>query len=217
MALKRVQTHTQPKNLSTAETADRDQTPDWQTLLAHLQDTQAHTRRWAARELANCARSVPYLLTQLDQETDLKVQEAIFCSLQSLGGQAVVEGLIARLNSDDAGIRNTVIEILQTLPDEVAPHIQDLLADTNPDIRIFAIDILQLLAHPCAPEWLLQVLTQEQHPNVLGTAIDRLLELGTPEMLPQLHALQARVAQTPYLKFALDAAIQRIEDTSNAG
>ncbi|SEI64024.1 HEAT repeat-containing protein [Allopseudospirillum japonicum] len=217
MALKRVQTHVQPTSVATADAAQGDQAPDWQTLIAHLQDPQAHTRRWAARELANFVHSVPHLFTQLDRETDLKVQEAIFCSLQSLGGPQVVEGLIARLNSDDAGIRNTVIEILQTLPEEVAPHIQDLLAHTNPDIRIFAIDILQLLAHPCAPEWLLHVLAQEQHPNVLGTAIDRLLELGTPEMLPQLNALQARVAQTPYLKFALDAAIQRIEDTSNAG
>ena len=96
------------------------------------------------------------------------------------------------------------------MPEGVALHIIELLNDRDSDVRIFAIDILQQLAHPQTPEWLLSVLKDETHINVIATAVDRLAEVGTSDMLPALKALKLRFPNEPYLDFAVQTAIRRI-------
>ncbi|MBE0505176.1 MAG: HEAT repeat domain-containing protein [Marinospirillum sp.] len=169
------------------------------------------TRRLAARDLARHPESLALMLQRLVEETDYGVRQAIFCSLQSIGNKEVIAGLIPLLRSDEADLRNAAIEVLQSQPELTGEHLENLLHDADSDVRIFAIDILQLLAHPKAPVWLLQVLEQETHANVLGTALDRLAELGQPEMLPALMQLRPKIHNEPYLLFTLDLVIQRLQ------
>ena len=180
-------------------------------LVEALSAPEASTRRLAARDLAQHPDCLESLLQHLTEESDYGVREAIFCSLQSIGNAEVVAGLIPLLRSDEADLRNAAIEVLQTQPEITGEHVENLLHDTDSDVRIFAIDILQLLAHPKAPVWLLQVLEQEEHINVLGAALDRLAELGQPEMLPTLMQLKPRVENEPYLLFTLELVIQRLQ------
>ena len=201
------------RNLDIQPTAtyERQNTRDYAGLLQQLESSDPSKRRWGARDLANYPQAVDPLLRQIAVETEHPVREAIFDSLQQIGGAAVVSGLIPLLRNEDAGVRNGAIEVLQAMPEDVAPHIVGLLNDGDSDVRIFAIDILQQLAHPQTPLWLLSVLKDETHINVIAAAVDRLAEVGTTDMLPELKALKLRFPDESYLLFAIQTAIDRIE------
>jgi HEAT repeat protein len=133
-------------------------------------------------------------------------------SLQCIGGHRVLEGLLPFLRSENAALRNGVIEILQGMPEEIGEYIKDLLHDHDSDVRIFAIDILQTLAHPDSPNWLIDVILHDKHINVVATAIDRLTEIGTPEMLPAISAVKARFPGEPYIEFVVNLAVKRLTE-----
>lgn len=185
---------------------------DYDGLTSELASSDPMKRRWAARDLANWPEAVETLLKALQEETEHPVREALFDSLGSICGDEVVSGLIPVLRSEDAALRNGAIEVLQSMPDDVALHIIELLNDQDSDVRIFAIDILQQLAHPRTPEWLLSVLKDETHVNVIATAVDRLAEVGTENMVTDLEAIKNRFPDEPYIAFAVDTAIRRIQE-----
>ena len=201
----------------------REHARDSASLLAELYAEQAPIRRWAARDLSHYPERADNLLDALKAEEDESVCEALFCSLENIAhtrGDAsarVTQGLLELLRSERAELRNKAIDVLQTLPDQVAPHVETLLGDSDADVRIFALDILRALPHPKAPTWVTQVLLQESHPNVLGAAVDRATELGTVDMVPALERLQAGRETPTYLRFAARIALQRIETDSPQG
>jgi HEAT repeat protein len=189
---------------------------DQDGLIAQLGDADADTRRWAARDLARDPDAVPALAARLSVEAAPAVREAILDALLSIGSEEAAEELLVFLRSEDAALRNGVVAVLQQLPDPVSRHMQSLLADADPDVRIMAVDILQTLPHPEAPLWLADLLQHERQVNVVGTAIDRLAEIGTEDMLPLLDELRDRFADEPYIRFAIDTVIRRIRGGSGA-
>lgn len=168
-------------------------------------------RRWAARDIASHEGAVEVLLNALDNEPESVVFEAILDSLEKIGTDDVVLGLLPLLRSENAAHRNGAIEVLQSMPEHVALHIIELLNDTDSDVRIFAVDILQVLAHPDTPKWLMSVLKDETHINVVATVVDRLAEVGTLDMIDEIAALKDRFVNEHYLHFAIDTAISRIK------
>ncbi|MYL25103.1 HEAT repeat domain-containing protein [Vreelandella massiliensis] len=203
----------------------RQQERDSATLLAELKIEQAPIRRWAARDLGRHPEAAEALLVALNDEPDASVREALFCSLEEIAhhdpssevSMMITRGLLTFLRSDSALLRNEAIDVLQTLPESVAPHLDALLNDEDADVRILALDILRALPHPNSPVWVTQVLARETHPNVLGAAVDRATELGTSDMLPALKVLQAQPDLPSYLRFAIKIALERIEDDEPQG
>lgn len=179
-------------------------------LIEQLADPRPQVRRFAVRDLSAFPEAVPALLSHLKTESERVVQEVVFTSLQAIGGDAVVEGLVPYLKSEDAALRNGVIEVLQGLPDAVSGLIHTLLHDDDSDTRIFAVDILRELAHPQINVWLEKILIEEQNVNVCAAAVDCLSEVGTPDLIPSLHALGERFADVPFISFAVQAAVERI-------
>jgi len=193
------------------ENEERFKKRDYEGLIEQLNSETLSERRWAIRDLSEYPEATGYLFDLLGKEPEVAEREALFDSLQHIGGEPVIDGLLDLLHSENAGLRNGAIEILQSKPDGVAEHIEELLNDLDSDMRIFAIDILQKLAHSKTPEWLISVVNKEQHINVLATAVDRLAEVGTLDMLPELERLKQRFIGEDYLCFAIDMAIARIQ------
>lgn len=200
---------TDPGGLRRVET--REYPRDTEGLLAQLRDPDASVRRWAARDLAIHPDAVEPLCAHLLKESDHSVQEVIFTTLGCLGGGDVVDGLIPLLRSEDAHLRNSAIEVLSDLPDEVAPHIDALLRDIDPDVRIFTLNLLNELKHPEVDRWLSLVLMHEAHVNVVAAALEVLAEVGTPLAAKALGSVRQRFADDPFIGFAADLAQQRIE------
>ena len=125
------------------------------------------------------------------------------------------DNLIAKLYSDDGterrwAARDLAIEVLQSMPHEIADHIEALLSHDNSDVRIFAIDVLRVLAHPRQPEWLVKVLREDNHVNVVGSAIDLLAEVGSPEVVPELETVEKKFSEYKFIHFAVKMAKTRI-------
>jgi len=211
MALKKSK-KIKPNETNSDDQEKRQTERKYEGLEKQLESADITERRWAARDLANFEESAKLLINKLQTEPEHSVKEAIFDSLQSMGGDDVVNGLLPMLRLEDAELRNGAIEVLQSMPEGVAIHIIELLNDGDSDVRIFAIDILQELAHPQTPQWLLSVLKDETHINVVATAVDRLTEVGTPDMIPELLQLKQRFPNENFLGFAVDTAISRIEE-----
>jgi HEAT repeat protein len=148
---------------------------------------------------------------RLEGERDASVRSVIFTSLIKLKTRTVVELLAPYLRSEDAALRNAVVEALQEMPEDIEPFMDSLLSDPDSDVRISAVTILGALAHPRVPEWLSQVIQSDPHINVCAAALDCLAEAGDEEAVPLLEGLAHRFPDEPYINFAVAAAIRRIK------
>jgi HEAT repeat protein len=196
----------------TVQEDERKQTRDCAALLVGLSDNNATARRWAARDLVDCPESAAALVDRLKIETEPSVREVILTTLTRLGDPAAMAGLVDCLRSEDASLRNEVVEAMKQLPDEVAPIMLGLLADSDPDVRIFAVNVLESLRHPDVEAWLLEVIENDPHVNVCATAVDLLGEVGTTAALEPLVQLKTRFTDDPYIQFAADLALKRINE-----
>ncbi len=190
---------------------DRKGPRDLAGLISALGSTDLVSRRWAARDLAKYPAAVDALLIQLSRETDREVREAIFISLTQFDNAQAVHGLIQCLRSEDAAVRNSAIDALKLMPGAVAPMMVELLRDPSADVRILAVNVLESLRHPEVENWLIGVIEQDEHVNVCATAVDLLTEVGTAAAVKALVALKSRFAEEPFMHFAVDVALQRIQ------
>jgi HEAT repeat protein len=180
------------------------------SLLKDLQAPQTGVRRAAARDLASHPEAVPALCARLGVEPALSVRCVILTTLIPLQSHVAVEGLLPYLRSEDAGLRNAVIDALQEMPEAVAPFMEDLLDDVDSDVRILAVQVLSALPHASAPHWLVHVIAADPHVNVCAAAVDCLAEVGDMAAIPALAALPARFSEEPFIAFAVATAIRRI-------
>jgi HEAT repeat protein len=184
---------------------------DYAALVGDLASPDAADRRRAARQLAAYPEAVPALCDRLVQERALSVRTVLFTTLIRLKSPAVVDALVPLLREEDAGLRNEAIEALQEMPEEVGPFIEALLRDPDSDVRILAIQVLSALPHPDAPRWLVGVIEEDTHVNVCAAAVDCLAEVGSQDAIVPLRALARRFAAYPFVTFAVDMAVRRIE------
>jgi len=192
-------------------TDERKQSRDCASLMAELENPDPTVRRWSARDLTDCPAASAALVSRLQREKDVSVLEVILSTLTSIGDEVAVAGLVDCLRSEDVALRNEVIEAMKQLPDEVAPIMRGLLGDANPDVRIFAVNILESLRHPEVESWLIEVIDSDSQLNVCATAVDLLGEVGSAAAREPLLRLKARYGDEPYIQFACDLALQRID------
>jgi HEAT repeat protein len=149
-------------------------------------------------------------VSHLEREEDVAVREVIFAALVRLNNPSALSGLVDCLHSEDAALRNEAIETFKQMGREVDPTLKSLLADPDPDLRIFAVNILSSSQHPDLESWLVKVIEQDSHVNVCATAVDLLCEVGTEAAIDSLVRLKARFAAEAYIQFAADLALKRI-------
>lgn len=178
-------------------------------LVEQLAAPSGADRRAAVRGLETRDDGVAPLCARLAQETAPSVREAIMAALIRRRSPAVVTALLPLLRSEGAPQRNAAIEALAAMPEEVAPHIEQLLHDPDSDVRIFTANLLSVLPHPRAAAWLLDALA-DTHVNVCAAAIDGLAEVGDEAAVPALLALPARFPGDSFIAFAVQVAVQRI-------
>jgi HEAT repeat protein len=189
---------------------ERKQSRDCTSLEAELENPNPTARRWAARDLTDCPEASAALVNRLEREEDVSVREVILTTLTSLGDEMAVAGLVDCIRSENVSLRNEAIEAMKQLPDEVALIMRGLLDDVSPDVRIFAVNILETLRHPEVESWLIDVIERDPHLNVCATAVDLLGEVGSAAAREPLKRLKARYADEPYIQFATDLALKRI-------
>jgi HEAT repeat protein len=181
-------------------------------LAAALESDDACARREAAQDIVHCLHAAKALVSRLKREEDAAVREAILNSLVRLNDPSAAGGLADCLRSEDAALRNEVIETFKQLGCEVAPVLRTLLADPDPDVRIFVVNILDSERRPEAEAWLIEVIERDAQVNVCATAVDLLCEVGTEQAIDPLLRLKSRFQSEPYIQFAADLALKRIRE-----
>lgn len=181
-----------------------------QDYLTLLESQNEDERRLAARSLSKYPVATPALLNALAREKSVRVNVTILVSLQCIGGHRVLEGLLPYLRSDNGILKNGVIEILQGMPKGISMYVHKLISDPEPDVRILALDILQTIEHPDTSKWLHKVIVQDNHVNVVATAIDRLSELGNAKYKPIIEGAKKRFPKEAYIDFVVNLAIKRL-------
>lgn len=78
-------------------------------------------------------------------------------------------------------------------------------------MRIFTVNLLGELRHSEVNRWLSQVLAQESQVNVVAAAIEVLAETGGAAERPGLQRVRERFADDPFIGFATELALERIE------
>lgn len=193
------------------EVVERELPRDLSGLLTQLRTGDPQERRWAARDLAVHPQAAAALGEALVGERDARVRDAIFVTLTALASEDAAGALLPLLRSEDAPLRNGAIEALASMPLAVAPRIQSLLHDVDPDVRIFTVNLMGELRHERVRQWLLQVLAQDSSVNVVAAAIEVLAEVGQPEDIPALQTVRVRHADDAFIGFAVDMAAGRIQ------
>jgi HEAT repeat protein len=177
---------------------------------AALDSPDAESRWMAARALSGDVDAVPALAAAVGREPVPRVREAIMTALIRIGNAACVQAILPCLRSQDAALRASAIEALQSLPEAIAPFMATLLSDSDSDVRLLATELARNMNAAEATRLLCGLIEREQHSNVCAAAIDVLAEVGTPQALPALEKCAARFAATPFLPFAISVAIARI-------
>jgi HEAT repeat protein len=188
-------------------------------LAALLESADATERRHAARDILHCRDAANALVSRLKREDKAAVREAILTTLIRLDDPSATAGLADCLRSEDAALRNEAIEALRELAasedkaNAVPPVLLSLLADPDPDVRIFAVNIIESARHPDVERWLIEVIERDAHVNVCATAVDLLCEVGTEAAIDPLLHLKARFVHDAYIQFAADLALKRIRES----
>jgi HEAT repeat protein len=186
---------------------------DCKQLVAGLEDSDAAVRRHSARDMGHCAGAVSALAGRLKREENVAVREAILDTLAKQSDPLAVDELVTCLRSEDAALRNEVIETLKHLPMDLSPTLKTLLGDADPDLRIFAVNILESRCEPDVEQLLIEVIERDANVNVCAAAADLLCELGSVAALSPLKSLKSRFASETYIQFAADLAIKRIRES----
>ncbi|WP_231956781.1 MULTISPECIES: HEAT repeat domain-containing protein [unclassified Actinoplanes] len=183
-------------------------------LIALLDHPDPERRREAALDLAGVPEAVPGLLARAGLETEPRVRDAVLTTLAGHDTEAVAAGLAVHLASDDAGLRTAVAEALATMPGSVPALLPDLLAAPDHDVRVMTAMVLADLPDPEARTWLVRMITDDPHPNVVTAAIDALLPGAGPEHAAVLEAAAQRFPDDPFLIFTVRAALPRLTGTA---
>lgn len=150
------------------------------------------------------------LCAALLNEADDALRDAITVSLARVGGRSVVSGLAPMLRSDDAAIRNIAVDILKELPQAVAPLMETLLDDPDPDVRILLVNVLGSLRHAKVEQWLIDVVDRDENVNLVAVAIEALDEIGGAAARGALSRAADRFSHEPFIVFSAENALLHI-------
>lgn len=186
---------------------------DVQAILRDLKSSETEVLREAAFNAAEarCEEAVP-LLAKLLESDNLGVQEAGDMALRKIGGAATVHHMIPMLRADEAPLRNMAMDILREVGGDDVPSLVALLRDEDPDLRIFASDIVGTLNTIAVVPPLCEALLKDHEVNVRYQAAVSLGNLPCPEAA---RCLNKALNDDEWVVFAVIEALTKIRDESS--
>lgn len=146
--------------------------------------------------------------TALGDESWRVRKEAVDLILSFSPGDELVRDLISLLSvQGNAGLRNSVVEVLQTFGDSVLPQLVETLDHEDPGVRKFVVDIMGGIGNSSVVPELAAVLG-DMDTNVAAAAAESLGLIGNEQALP--HLLKALERDEFLLRYAILEALVKI-------
>ena len=167
--------------------------------------------RWAAARQTSGPEDVGALASALLQEPDPRVREALLTSLGRIGTEESAAAVLPLLRSDDAAARTGALDALRAMPKGAARLLPALLADSDADVRLLATELARGIPPGEAGRLLCELLDREESANVCAAAVEVLTEVGDASTAPSLEGCARRHPGEPFLAFAIQVALQRVQ------
>jgi HEAT repeat protein len=180
-------------------------------LAAELKNASSDARWAAARNAADRPEAVPLLAEALACEKNERVREAIVTSLARIATAEAASVLLPYLRSDDASLRTGALDGLRAMPELAKLYLQQLLADTDDDVRVLVCDLARDLPGREVPRLLCSLLETEPSSTVCAAAVESLAEIGDASDIASLERCAARFHNDPFLVFSIKVAIERLD------
>jgi HEAT repeat protein len=184
------------------------------TLTAALTGVDQECRRRAAVDLAGCVEAIPELLSRVPAETDPVVLDAVLTTLAAHDLPEVAAGLVGYLRSDDPALRTAVVEALAAMPRATTPLLAQLAVDPDKDVRILTAMVLADLPGQRALDWLIEMVSADRHPHVVGAALDALRPMLPAAQRQLLDQSRARFSDDPFLAFTIDSVLPSLSEAA---
>jgi HEAT repeat protein len=184
-------------------------------ILSLLAESDPEQIRMGAQLAASnrVAAAIPDLVRHITSP-NIGVQEAVDRALRKIGGPGVVHAVIPLLRSEDAPPRNLAMDLLRALGHADLRALVDLLHDTDPDVRIFAADILGSSGSAIAVPPLCHALLNDPEVNVRYQAAVSLGQLPFPE---SARCLNSALDDEEWVQFSAIEALTKVRDSSSVG
>ena len=162
-------------------------------LISDLSSEDEKTRAFAAEDIAcdGIMEGIGPLLARLEIEPSRYVREVIVSSLKMMSGPDLVTQVIPCLRSDDAFVRNSIIDILALQGEESLDALRGPLQDTDKDTRKFVLDVLVQIGSSAAATLIADAMADPDINNVI-TAVEYLGRLEDERWIKGINNLFAR-------------------------
>lgn len=162
-------------------------------LIIDLNSEDEKTRAFAAEDIAcdGLLEGIGPMLARLEIESSRYVREAIISSLKTMSGPELVARSLPYLRSDDAFVRNGVIEILAMQGEESLEALRFSLTDPDKDTRKFILDVLVQIGSSVAASLIAEAMADPDINNVI-TAVEYLGRLEDDRWIKGINNLFAR-------------------------
>lgn len=167
----------------------------------------ARSAAFAAADL-NLTEAIPLLCKRIKSE-NIGVQEAAEFALRKIRGPETVSNILPLLGSDDAPVRNVVMDILREIGVDGIEIMQPVIRGDDPDLRIFISDILGYCKSHQSALYLADALLKDPEVNVRYQAAVSLGNLAFPE---SVGALCQAMHDEEWVQFAVVEALAKIND-----
>lgn len=184
-------------------------------IVARLASDDAEVLREAAFDAGEerCVAAVARL-ADLVASHNVGVQEAAERALRMIGGPETVQAMVPLLSSDEAPVRNIGMDVLRQVGATNLPALIGLLHDNDPDLRIFAADILGSASDVRCVVPLGEALLKDPEVNVRYQAAVSLGTLALPEGASWLNKA---MHDDEWVQFAVIEALTKIRDDTSVG
>ena len=142
------------------------------------------------------------------------VQEAVDHALRKIDGPSVIKAAMPFLRSEDAPVRNLVMDVLREVGRSDVNLLGVLMHDADQDIRIFGADILGATGSALAVSLLSHALLYDTDVNVRYQAAVSLGVLASPE---SVHALNQAMNDDEWVRFAAIEAMIKVRAEASVG
>lgn len=157
-------------------------------LLNRLRSADEEERRHAVSTLSGFPFSEikPLAVAALGDESWRVRKEAVDLILSVSPGEELARELISLLTiQGNPGLRNSAVEVLQSVGEKMIPHLVEHLANEDPGIRKFIVDIMGGIGSSASIPHLTGALSDDDS-NVAAAAAESLGMIGDPCALPSL-------------------------------
>ncbi len=182
-------------------------------LIGQLRSGDPEVQREAAFHAGeNACEEAVADLADLLRSPNLGVQEAADAAMRRIGGSGAVRAVIPLLRIEEAPARNLAMDILREIGNQDFAALVELLHDNDPDVRIFASDILGSTDNAMAISPLCEAMLKDPEVNVRYQAAVSLGDLGRRDAA---KCLNKALNDEEWVQFAVIEALSKIRDDSS--